>query len=122
MSKSSVAAARVIGIICGSLILVLLVIVQRGAEEEFIVVKKATQYATYEVNGRKPVIWLHLHKAGGTFMCQKAKAEHERVVTPGTVCNFRDNEVDGVSRMGKKGIGMSCERRFQLFETKGFTW
>jgi hypothetical protein len=59
--------------------------------------------AQYTVKNRtKPFIWLHIHKAGGTFMCMLAQLAGENVVEPSdSACNwlwhdqYRDSGSDG---------------------------
>lgn len=44
---------------------------------------------------RKPVVWIHIHKAGGTTMCEWARQEGERVIQPHSNCNYYGSKVDG---------------------------
>lgn len=71
--------------------------------------------------GGRPMLWLHIHKAGGTTMCRMAQEAGERVVRPGGNCNWRP--YDMYSRAGrKKGSDVSCERRTAYFRLHRFTY
>eukprot|EP00931_Biecheleriopsis_adriatica_P116709 TRINITY_DN92319_c0_g1_i1.p1 TRINITY_DN92319_c0_g1~~TRINITY_DN92319_c0_g1_i1.p1 ORF type:complete len:291 (+),score=53.33 TRINITY_DN92319_c0_g1_i1:72-944(+) len=69
---------------------------------------------------RKPVIWLHVHKAAGLWMCESAQ-KREKVVEPHMTCNYNDSYVDGIQMMGKH-VNMDCKTRAKLFRDHGFTW
>jgi len=49
--------------------------------------KLSAQYA--KGDRRKPIVWIHVHKAGGTFMCMLAQLAGEKVVEPSdAACNW----------------------------------
>ena len=71
---------------------------------------------------RKPVIWLHIHKAGGTFMCKQASLENEEIVHPHKHCNYKNAKFDGIPALGKESIRLNCEKRAAIYRRQGATW
>jgi len=69
---------------------------------------------------RKPVIWVHIHKAAGSFICGMAAMNGERIIEPASNCNWQN--IDDFKQMGD-GAGVSCERRVQAFNAnQSVTW
>jgi hypothetical protein len=68
---------------------------------------------------RKPLVWVHLHKAGGTLMCKLAKI-NENVVRPENNCNWDGH--DGWKMSGKPSVRTSCKERAQMFHESGYTY
>jgi hypothetical protein len=63
---------------------------------------------------------MHIHKAGGTFMCLMAQLAGEHVVLPNDNCNWLKH--DGYKDSGHPARGPSCERRANFFHKLHFTW
>lgn len=64
--------------------------------------------------GERLVYYLHLHKCGGTSMCQEAQEHGERLPHPHANCNARGDGV--VRRRGPGGLynaGLTCQQRLQ---------
>jgi len=74
-------------------------------------------------NGRKPVMWVHVHKNAGTSMCHLAKGK-ERVVEPSDgTCNSRDlHDTFYPDGLGQKRQWTTCEERAKYFFRGRFTW
>jgi len=70
--------------------------------------------------GRKPIIWVHIHKAAGTFMCWLASRAGESVVRPNANCNW--NVYDGVMDTGPRASPPTCLSRTHYFESGGYTY
>ena len=72
----------------------------------------------------KPVVWIHLHKAAGTLVCNLAMLNNESVVQPSKVCNLNDDQEvgDGVTGMGSSARRFSCSDRLRHYREGGFTW
>lgn len=68
---------------------------------------------------KKPLLWMHVHKAGGSFMCQMAK-RNERVVAPEENCNWKGH--DGYQQSGQAYTRVSCDERAKAFHRRGFTY
>ena len=71
---------------------------------------------------RKPAIWIHFHKAAGTWICAQAKRRGEKILKPEATCNYRDWEVDGVQQMGARRQRLSCEERRSVYRSQAATW
>ena len=69
-------------------------------------------------NGR-PVLYTHLHKAGGTCMCQLAKLNKETFARGSVNCNI-DPE-DNWAPVAHD-VAVTCARRTQLTLYEGLTW
>jgi hypothetical protein len=67
----------------------------------------------------KPLVWVHLHKAGGTLMCQMAK-KNEHVVYPNENCNWKGH--DSWKQSGPRYYKKTCADRARMFEAGGFTY
>lgn len=84
----------------------------------------------------RPLIWLHVHKEAGTFVCLAAVVNGEKVIAPSRNCNWKvydvmwsghcnATECDGESH---KGIGArdfrppTCQQRSHYFEKWNFTF
>jgi len=68
----------------------------------------------------RPILWLHIHKAGGTFMCQMAKLAGERIVQPQGNCNWEEHDMWRNS--GHSDGGPSCAERKEYFEQGEYSW
>lgn len=73
-----------------------------------------------KINRDKPMLWLHIHKAGGTFMCEMAQLAGEHVVRPNENCNLVDR--DGYHQSGRPEYSISCQERVELFSREHFSW
>lgn len=82
---------------------------------------------------RKPVIWIHLHKAGGTMICKFAKINNEVVIEPEVTCNLEPengalaefhvpDRIDGNAQAGQQRHRIDCAQRLELYRCNGFTW
>lgn len=69
---------------------------------------------------RKPVMWVHVHKAAGTHMCCEAR-RRENVVKPAGNCNLA---IDGWLNWENQSVGpfTTCEKRTAYMQENGFTW
>jgi hypothetical protein len=67
----------------------------------------------------KPLVWLHIHKAGGTIMCKLAQ-QVEKVVTPNANCNWKSH--DDFPNSGAGASHSTCEERLRYFNEHGFTY
>jgi len=69
---------------------------------------------------RKPVMWVHLHKAAGTQICCEAR-RREKVVVPAANCN---RDVDSWFKWETQQVGpfTTCDMRLAYMQEKGFTW
>jgi hypothetical protein len=65
----------------------------------------------------KPMLWVHIHKAGGSFICGMANLNHELIVEGGN-CNWSGHDGDG--RLGQQKI--PCNWRWEHFSKAGLTW
>jgi len=73
------------------------------------------------ISKRKPFLWVHIHKAGGTFMCELAQLAGEAVVEPSDgACNWRGQ--DQYKDSGKERL--SCDDRARYFNhpKRNATW
>jgi len=68
----------------------------------------------------KPLIWIHLHKAAGTFMCAMAQLANESVVKPSDNCNWLPH--DDFKQSDDFRIHPSCHFRYQYFKKHGYTY
>jgi len=60
----------------------------------------------------RPVVFVHVHKAAGSFMCGMASLNNERIVEPGVNCNWVLH--DDFKQMGD-GVRVTCEERAEQF-------
>jgi hypothetical protein len=70
-------------------------------------------------NRSKPLIYFHIHKAGGSLMCRFAQ-QTEMVVHPSDNCNWKGH--DGYGDAGQVAKRVPCEQRRALFQQNGFTY
>lgn len=79
--------------------------------------------AEFEIVPReRPLMWVHIHKAGGTFMCAMAQLAGEKVTEPSDgSCNWLWH--DQYRDSGEKET-VSCEDRIAFFRnpSRNFTW
>lgn len=68
---------------------------------------------------KRPLVWVHLHKAGGTLMCKMAK-KNENVIQPSTNCNWEGH--DGWINSGDPAVRRSCSDRAKMFRLNGYTY
>jgi len=68
---------------------------------------------------RKPLVWVHLHKAGGTLMCYLAEL-NEKVVSTRHNCNWEGH--DGWEESGRPSVRKSCSERAKMFHKNGYTY
>lgn len=74
-------------------------------------------------NKQKPLLWIHIHKAAGTFMCMMAKRAGERIVRPQSNCNSAGPAGhDRYKDVGHRERAVTCARRKKIFTQFGFTW
>lgn len=92
--------------------------------------KNAAAVASPPVMNRKPVMFVHLHKAAGTSICCEAR-RREKVVTPSNNCNAVYNSNQRWSfdswKLWRPGTTLqkrwtSCEERLEHMRAYGFTW
>lgn len=85
--------------------------------------KRATRKmsAEYVVKRRTPMIWLHIHKAGGSLMCWLAQLAGERILEPSDgACNWLRH--DAYLDSGKDKVKVSCDERVRQMHSQGSTW
>ena len=70
----------------------------------------------------RPVVWVHLHKAAGTWMCTQAKRQREHVLSPENDCNFQDTRIDGPAATGTRAKRLSCSQRRDAYRKLKATW
>jgi len=72
---------------------------------------------------RKPVMWVHVHKNGGTSMCEWAQ-DTEQVVEPNDgTCNSVDlHDTFFPDGIGQKRQWTTCADRAEYFRDHRFTW
>lgn len=68
----------------------------------------------------KPMLWVHIHKAAGTFMCGMARKAQEQVVEPNDNCNWKLH--DGYKDSGKNERALSCWERAEYFHAGRFSY
>lgn len=74
---------------------------------------------THNVHRTKPMLWWHVHKAAGTYMCQAAQA-YEEVVSPHANCNWNAHDV--YSTIDRNRYSVPCATRASYFAEQGVTW
>eukprot|EP00927_Polykrikos_kofoidii_P052175 TRINITY_DN4595_c0_g1_i1.p1 TRINITY_DN4595_c0_g1~~TRINITY_DN4595_c0_g1_i1.p1 ORF type:complete len:340 (+),score=46.01 TRINITY_DN4595_c0_g1_i1:105-1124(+) len=73
------------------------------------------------VTRERPVLWVHIHKSGGTFMCQLAAIAGEHVIpTKDTNCNWAGHDLYVDSGFPQKGV--TCAERVYYFKSMGVSW
>jgi hypothetical protein len=70
-------------------------------------------------NRTKPLIYFHIHKAGGSLMCRFAR-QTEMVVHPEENCNWQGH--DGYGDAGQVAKRVPCDQRRALFQQNGYTY
>lgn len=87
-------------------------------------------------SAQRPLIWMHVHKEAGTFVCLAAVVNGEKVVAPSRNCNWKKYDVmwagncnaTECSGEGEKGIGArffkppTCKMRLAYFTKWNFTF
>lgn len=74
---------------------------------------------------KRPMMWIHIHKSGGTLMCAMAQAAGENVVKPSGNCNWRkarDGTTSASRNKRKKVTDTTCAERSTYFNRNGYTW
>lgn len=72
-------------------------------------------------NRSKPLRWVHIHKAGGTFMCHMAYIAGETVVQPSDgACNWMG--YDQYKDSGKRDELLPCKEQLAYFRQHNYTW
>lgn len=66
----------------------------------------------------KPMMWVHIHKAAGTYMCAAAKANGESLVTAMHNCNYGPDGGQGALYVDS----WSCKDRTKHFSKGNFTY
>jgi hypothetical protein len=81
---------------------------------------RAEQHAEHEQAVHVPVLWVHVHKAAGSLLCNLARQYGERIISPSKTCNLEPG--DGVQALGEAPDGMHCTQRFVLHQMQNATW
>jgi hypothetical protein len=91
--------------------------------------KSQAQANTARAKHDKPVVWIHLHKVGGTAICNMAGSNGEIVISPSVNCNWLpsdDVHTVAVERWTTSVIKLrspiSCDKRREILQNTGFTW
>jgi hypothetical protein len=74
----------------------------------------------YDLKNKKPMVWFHIQKAAGSWVCQRAN-EHEMLTYPSINCNMKA-EGDDASSLGKEVYTLDCEERAEIFQNLNATW
>jgi len=75
--------------------------------------------AKFSRNRPKPMMWVHIHKAGGSFMCAAAHLNKEKVVKGGN-CNWGPDGGQGAHYLRHQHT--SCKERNKHFGGNNYTW
>jgi len=72
---------------------------------------------------RKPVVWIHIHKSGGSTVCEAARqnGEHTALGDVGN-CNFLSDDVGLLYRESSDLKPPTCEERMQKVRAQSVTW
>jgi hypothetical protein len=70
-------------------------------------------------NRSKPLIYFHIHKAGGSLMCRFAR-QAELIVHPDENCNWQGH--DGYGDAGQVARHVPCDQRRSFFQQNGYTY
>jgi hypothetical protein len=70
-------------------------------------------------NRTKPLIYFHIHKAGGSLMCRFAR-QTEMVVHPDENCNWQGH--DGYGDAGQLAKHVPCDQRRSFLQQNGYTY
>lgn len=68
----------------------------------------------------KPMLWWHVHKAAGTYMCEKAQL-YRRVINPNHNCNWARSD-RYVHADQRALLAVSCQERAAAFAAQYATW
>ena len=75
---------------------------------------------------RRPVMWLHLHKAAGTWTCKRAVAQGERLLPQAHTTTTCNTPHDGLAMLGEELPSSShakcCASRTSTYQQHGATW
>lgn len=71
-------------------------------------------------NRTEPLLWIHLHKAAGSYMCLMANQANEQIVSPSSNCNWLGH--DGYVDSGYPERAVTCAERRDYFRTGNFTY
>lgn len=71
-----------------------------------------------EVLTHRPIMWVHISKAGGSTMCALAR-HNDVVVQPNDNCNWVGHDS---CHLVNKGPRTNCEERSLYFQKHNFTW
>jgi len=106
---------------CSSLETMLLqTAMQRNASSEPVELEPSfgkAPFSALAVWNRKPLLMVHVHKAGGTYMCKMARVVGMRI--PPTACNWE--EPDGYRMSCKGGPFPTCAERAAEYHASGWT-
>lgn len=67
-----------------------------------------------------PLLWIHIHKAAGSYICHMAQVAGEDIVRPNANCNLIGH--DGYGDSGHPERTMTCQQRAQLFRRRMWTF
>lgn len=70
----------------------------------------------------KPMIWIHLPKAGGSMMCATATRNGENVVQPSNNCNWDAKDSSHFMGGFDHPPQVTCEMRAAYFRAHNYTW
>jgi len=71
-----------------------------------------------EMPAHRPIMWVHISKAGGTTFCTLAK-RYERVVQPNINCNWVSHDQ---AKLVNTRPHETCKERASYFQEHNFTW
>lgn len=74
--------------------------------------------ASLPSDDRPPVLWVHIHKSGGTAGCHMARAEGERSTRRSENCNSHELRDD----LRGRGHGVGCRKRAAFARQSNATW
>lgn len=77
------------------------------------------QPRTTGLGNRKPMMWVHIHKAAGSLICYSAGVNGERVVQPSGNCNWSGHD-GGAGALYKERT--NCSERHAHFAEHNYTW
>lgn len=70
--------------------------------------------------GKRPWLYLHIHKAAGSHMCELAMKAREQIVVPSQKCHWEEHDMP--EHMGKPETSIRCEQRMQYMKDNGATY
>lgn len=68
---------------------------------------------------RKPMMWVHIHKSAGSFICAGAVLNGESIVKPSGNCNWAEHD-NGAGGLGSERT--NCSKRTEYFEQHNYSW